>query len=76
MTFHEFIKKESVNEEEYNNLKSLFKEFAFGWNSVINYIIQYQSKELPPKKPIMNLEPPVIFGLEMPEFTYVRFWIF
>jgi hypothetical protein len=64
MTFHEFIKKESADDNnEYDNLKSLFEEFANGWNSIINYIIQYQSKELPHNKPIMNLKLPVIFGL-------------
>ncbi len=63
MTFREFIEKESVDDNENINLKSLFEEFAFGWNSVINYIIQYQSKELPFNKPFMNLELPIIFGL-------------
>ncbi|CAB4443214.1 unnamed protein product [Rhizophagus irregularis] len=64
MTFHEFIKKESADDDEYaSNLKVLFEKFAFSWNSIINYIIQYQCKELPYDKPIMNLELPVIFGL-------------
>ncbi|PKC60440.1 hypothetical protein RhiirA1_539838, partial [Rhizophagus irregularis] len=62
MTFHEFIKKESVDNSEYINLKSLFKEFAFSWNSVISHINQYQSKEFF-DKPYMTLDLPVIFGL-------------
>ncbi|GBC14826.2 hypothetical protein GLOIN_2v432849 [Rhizophagus irregularis DAOM 181602=DAOM 197198] len=60
MSFHEFIKKESVDEKEYINLKSLFEEFAFGWNSVISHINQYQSEV---DKPFMTLDLPVIFGL-------------
>ncbi|GBC04618.1 hypothetical protein RclHR1_05780009 [Rhizophagus clarus] len=63
ITFHEFIKKESSDDDEYASLKSLFEKFAFSWNSTINYIIQYQSKELPHNKPFLNLELPVIFGL-------------
>ncbi|CAB5385552.1 unnamed protein product [Rhizophagus irregularis] len=64
MTFHEFIKKESADDDEYaSNLKFLFEKFAFSWNSIINYIFEYQCKELPYDKPIMNLELPVIFGL-------------
>ncbi|RIA97746.1 hypothetical protein C1645_871114 [Glomus cerebriforme] len=63
MKFHEFI----VNESHENaNLKTLFEEFAFGWNYVMDYFVQYQSKELPynkSNKPIMNLELPVIYGL-------------
>ncbi len=62
MTFNEFIEKESADETEYH-LKPLFEEFALGWNSVINYIFQYQSKELPSDKPYMDLELPIIFGL-------------
>ncbi|PKY33175.1 hypothetical protein RhiirB3_494069 [Rhizophagus irregularis] len=62
MTFHEFIKKESVDNSEYINLKSLFEEFAFSWNSVISHINQYQSKEFF-DKPYMTLDLPVIFGL-------------
>jgi hypothetical protein len=62
MTFHEFIKKESADDNEYANLMSLFEEFALSWNSVINHINQYQSEELL-NKPNMNLELPVIFGL-------------
>ncbi|GBC04617.1 hypothetical protein RclHR1_05780008 [Rhizophagus clarus] len=62
MTFHEFIKKESADDSEYANLKSLFEEFAISWNSIISHINQYQSKELL-NKPHMNLEIPVIFGL-------------
>ncbi|PKY27156.1 hypothetical protein RhiirB3_477801 [Rhizophagus irregularis] len=63
MTFHEFIKKESVDDSEYINLKSLFEEFAFSWNSVISHINQYQSKEFLLDKPFMTLDIPVIFGL-------------
>ncbi|CAB4393294.1 unnamed protein product [Rhizophagus irregularis] len=63
MTFHEFIKKESADDNEYANLKSLFEEFAFSWNYIINYIFEYQCKELPHNKLIMNLDLPVIFGL-------------
>ncbi|UZO24837.1 uncharacterized protein OCT59_017131 [Rhizophagus irregularis] len=63
MTFHEFIKKESVDDSEYINLKSLFEEFAFSWNSVISHINQYQSKEFLLDKPFMTLDVPVIFGL-------------
>ncbi|PKY50617.1 hypothetical protein RhiirA4_530802 [Rhizophagus irregularis] len=62
MTFHEFIKKESVDDSEYINLKSLFEEFAVSWNSVISHINQYQSKEFF-DKPYMTLDLPVIFGL-------------
>ncbi|CAB4390856.1 unnamed protein product [Rhizophagus irregularis] len=62
MTFHEFIKKESVDNSEYINLKSLFEEFSFSWNSVISHINQYQSKEFF-DKPYMTLDLPVIFGL-------------
>ncbi|GBC14823.1 hypothetical protein GLOIN_2v1781959 [Rhizophagus irregularis DAOM 181602=DAOM 197198] len=62
MTFHEFIKKESADDNEYANLKSLFEEFAISWNSIISHIDQYQSEELL-NKPHMNLELPVIFGL-------------
>ncbi|PKC54242.1 hypothetical protein RhiirA1_507522 [Rhizophagus irregularis] len=62
MTFHEFIKKESADDNEYVNLKSLFEEFAISWNSIISHIDQYQSEELL-NKPHMNLELPVIFGL-------------
>ncbi|PKK71632.1 hypothetical protein RhiirC2_849031 [Rhizophagus irregularis] len=62
MTFHEFIKKESVDNSEYINLKSLFEEFLFSWNSVISHINQYQSKEFF-DKPYMTLDLPVIFGL-------------
>jgi len=67
MTFDEFI-KESVEEDierenHFKDLKDMFEGFALGWNSVINYIIQYQSKELPIKKPFMKLELPIIFGL-------------
>jgi hypothetical protein len=60
MTFHEFIKKESEDDNEYANLKSLFEEFAIGWNSVITYINHYKSED---NKPLMNLELPVIYGL-------------
>ncbi|CAB5384514.1 unnamed protein product [Rhizophagus irregularis] len=41
--------------------KSLFEEFAFGWNSVISHINQYQSEVDKPF--IMTLDLPVIFGL-------------
>ncbi|UZO24840.1 uncharacterized protein OCT59_017134 [Rhizophagus irregularis] len=65
MTFHEFIKKESADDNDYvnANLKSLFEEFAFSWNYIINYIFEYQCKELPHNKLFMNLDLPVIFGL-------------
>ncbi|CAB4443923.1 unnamed protein product [Rhizophagus irregularis] len=63
MTFHEFIEEEfKDNTVNGDYLKSLFEGFALGWNSVINYIDQYQSKELP-NKPFMNLECSVIYGL-------------
>jgi hypothetical protein len=62
MTFHEFIKKESVDNNEYFNLKSLFEEFALSWNSVVSHINQYKS-ELLFDKPFMTLDLPVIFGL-------------
>ncbi|RGB33408.1 hypothetical protein C1646_816080 [Rhizophagus diaphanus] len=62
MTFHEFIEKESADDNEYFSLKYLFEEFAISWNSIISHINQYQSEELL-NKPYMNLELPVIFGL-------------
>jgi hypothetical protein len=62
MTFHEFIKNESVNDNEYSNLKSLFEEFALSWNSVVSHISQYKS-ELLFGKPFMTLDLPVISGL-------------
>ncbi|GBC06549.1 hypothetical protein RclHR1_06900002 [Rhizophagus clarus] len=62
LTFHEFIKKESADDNEYANLKSLFEEFAISWNSIISHINQYQFEGLL-NKPYMNLELPVIFGL-------------
>jgi hypothetical protein len=63
MTFHEFIEEESEdNTVNGNYIKSLFEEFALGWNSVINYIDQYQSKELS-NEPFMNLKCSVIYGL-------------
>ncbi|GES94832.1 hypothetical protein GLOIN_2v1878676 [Rhizophagus clarus] len=63
MTFNEFIEEESVdNTVNGNYLKSLFEGFVLSWNSVIDYIDQYQSKELS-NKPFMNLECSVIYGL-------------
>ncbi|RGB41967.1 hypothetical protein C1646_810360 [Rhizophagus diaphanus] len=63
MTFHEFIEEESKdNTVNGDYLKSLFEGFALSWNSVIDYIDQYRSKELS-NKPFMNLKCSVIYGL-------------
>ncbi|CAB4443921.1 unnamed protein product [Rhizophagus irregularis] len=63
MTFHEFIEEESKdNTVNGDYLKSLFEGFALSWNSVINDIDQYRSKELS-NKPFMNLKCSVIYGL-------------
>ncbi|GES73776.1 hypothetical protein GLOIN_2v432849 [Rhizophagus clarus] len=63
MTFREFIKKESLDDNEYTNLKSLFEEFALSWNFIIGHINQYQSEESLLDKPFMTLDLPVVFGL-------------
>jgi hypothetical protein len=64
MKFHEFIEKESANDEEKVNLKLLFEEFAFSWNFIMDYFVQNQiliyNKSY---KQIMNLELPIIYGL-------------
>src|SRR6266498_1737912 len=64
MKFHEFIEKESANNEENANLKFLFEEFASGWNSVMDYFVQYQELVYnKSNKQVMNLELPIIYGL-------------
>ncbi|PKY22033.1 hypothetical protein RhiirB3_435815 [Rhizophagus irregularis] len=64
MKFHEFIEKESENDEEKINLKLLFEEFAFAWNFIMDYFVQHQiSIYNKSNNQVMNLEIPIIYGL-------------
>ncbi|GBB88977.1 hypothetical protein RclHR1_01560013 [Rhizophagus clarus] len=65
MKFYEFIEKESVNDEEKVKLKLLFEEFAFGWNSIMNYFVQDQKLNYNKfnNKQVMNFDLPIIYGL-------------
>ncbi|CAG8679399.1 1700_t:CDS:1, partial [Scutellospora calospora] len=60
MTFQMFI---NDHKELQHSLKVAFDKFANSWNAVMPFIDRYQCHDLPRKKPKMNLECQVVFGL-------------
>ncbi|CAG8481554.1 7050_t:CDS:10 [Ambispora leptoticha] len=66
MTFQEFIDKDAKADgykELQHSLKTAFDNFAKSWNAVMPLIERYQCHDLPAKKPKMNLNCQIVFGL-------------
>ncbi|CAG8540805.1 10279_t:CDS:10, partial [Racocetra persica] len=60
MTFREFIHE---HEKLQHSLRVTFDNFAKSWNAIMPLIDRYQCHDLPTKKPEMNLDCQVVFGL-------------